>query len=127
MDDDLIFSDLHGKPLLPSSVTHAWIKMVRRIGLECVRLHDARHSHTSLMLKAGIHSKMVQERLGYSSIQFTLDTYSHVAPGLQEAAVARFDELVIAEDKKRRLEKLISFLLAKMEMPPPVVEIMGAF
>lgn len=94
MDDDLIFSDIHGKPLLPNSVTHAWIKMVRRIGLDGVRLHDARHSHASLMLKAGIHPKIVQERLGHSSIQITLDTYSHVAPGLQEAAAARFDELV---------------------------------
>ena len=94
VDDDLIFSDIHGKPLLPNSVTHAWIKMVRRIGLDGVRLHDARHSHASLMLKAGIHPKIVQERLGHSSIQITLDTYSHVAPGLQEAAAARFDELV---------------------------------
>jgi integrase len=44
------------------------------------------------MLKAGIHPKIVQERLGHASIQTTLDTYSHVAPGLQEAAAARFDE-----------------------------------
>lgn len=43
-------------------------------------------------LKQGIHPKIVQERLGHSSIQITLDTYSHVAPGLQETAAARFDE-----------------------------------
>ena len=47
------------------------------------------------MLKAGIHPKIVQERLGHSTIAMTLDTYSHVAPGLQEAAANRFDELVI--------------------------------
>jgi len=46
------------------------------------------------MLKHGIHPKIVQERLGHSSIQITLDTYSHVAPGLQEAAARQFDELV---------------------------------
>jgi len=46
------------------------------------------------MLKAGIHPKVVQERLGHASIQITLDTYSHVAPGLQEAAAAQFDKLV---------------------------------
>jgi len=91
-DDDLVFSHFDGKPLLPNTVTHAWIKLVRRTGLKAIRLHDARHTHASLMLKQGIHPKIVQERLGHSSIQITLDTYSHVAPGLQEAAAKRFDE-----------------------------------
>lgn len=91
-DDNLVFSDLEGKPLLPDTITHAWIKLSRRIGLEGVRLHDLRHTQASLMLKQGVHPKIVQERLGHSSIQITLDTYSHVAPGLQEAAAKRFDE-----------------------------------
>ena len=65
---------------------------MRHTGLKPIRLHDARHSHASLMLKQGAHPKVVQERLGHSSIQITLDTYSHVAPGLQEAAANRFDE-----------------------------------
>lgn len=93
-DDDLVFCDPKGNPLLPNTVTHAWIKLVRRSGLGGIRFHDARHSHASLMLKAGTHPKIVQERLGHSSISITLDTYSHVTPGLQEAAAARFDELV---------------------------------
>jgi len=91
-DDDLVFSHFDGKPLLPNTVTHAWIKLVRHAGLKPIRLHDARHSHASLMLKQGVHPKIVQERLGHSSIQITLDTYSHVAPGLQQAAAVRFDE-----------------------------------
>lgn len=91
-DDDLVFSHLDGKPLLPNTVTHAWIKLVRSAGLKSIRLHDTRHSHASLMLKQGIHPKIVQERLEHSSIQITLDTYSHIAPGLQGAAAKRFDE-----------------------------------
>ena len=59
-----------------------------------VRLHDARHSHASILLRQGIHPKIVQERLGHSSIAVTLDTYSHVAPGLQESAAKRFDEVL---------------------------------
>jgi len=47
------------------------------------------------MLKQGIHPKIVQERLGHSSIQITLDTYSHVAPGMQQAAAERFDEMLL--------------------------------
>lgn len=90
--DELVFSDVEGKRLLPNTVTHAWIKTVRRVEIKPIRLHDARHTHASLMLKQGTHPKIVQERLGHASVQITLDTYSHVAPGLQEAAAARFDE-----------------------------------
>ena len=91
-DDDLVFSDLEGKPLLPDTISHIWTKLVKRAGLEKIRLHDARHTHASLMLKQGVHPKIVQERLGHATIATTLDLYSHVVPGLQEAAAARFDE-----------------------------------
>ena len=57
-------------------------------------MHDACHTHTIIMLKQGVHPKIVQERPGHSSIQITLDTYSHVAPGLQEAAAKKFDDIV---------------------------------
>jgi len=95
-DDDLVFSHLEGKPLLPNTVTHAWIKLVHRANVKPIRLHDARHTHASLMLKQGIHPKIVQERLGHSGIAVTLDIYSHVAPGLQQAAAKRFDEVFTA-------------------------------
>ena len=93
-DDDLIFSHIDGSPLLPSSVTHAWMKLVRRCGLEGIRLHDARHTFASLHLKMGTHPKIVQEMLGHSSIRITIDTYSHFSPGLQEAAALHFDDMV---------------------------------
>ena len=95
-EDDLVFSSPDGKPLRPDTVTHAWVKLVRRIGLKGIRLHDARHTHASLMLKQGVHPKIVQERLGHASIQLTLDTYSHIVPGLQEAAAAGFDKMISA-------------------------------
>lgn len=69
--------------------------MTKRAGLEGIHLHDARHTHASLMLKQGIHPKIVQERLGHSTIAITLDTYSHVAPGLQQAAANSFDIAVL--------------------------------
>jgi len=105
-DAALVFSQLDGKPLLPDSVTHAWIKLVRRTGFEGIRLHDARHSHASLMLKQGTHPKIVQERLGHASIQITLDTYSHVAPGLQEAAADRFDKMVTPRRENEAVKKI---------------------
>ena len=93
-DDDLVFSTPDGKPLRPNTVTRAWAMLAARAGVKVIRLHDARHTHASLMLKQGIHPKIVQERLGHASIQITLDTYSHVAPGLQQAAAAQFEKLV---------------------------------
>ena len=62
------------------------------------------------MLKQGIHPKIVQERLGHSTISITLDTYSHVAPGLQEAAAKRFDELVIPVGKEMQKERVAETL-----------------
>ncbi len=94
-DSDPVFSHYDGSPLLPNSVTHAWIKLTRRCGLDGIRLHDARHTHASLLLKQGVHPKIVQERLGHAGIAITLDLYSHVAPGLQEAAANKFDDIVI--------------------------------
>ena len=105
-EEDLVFSHIDGTPLLPDSVSQAWDKAVRRAGLKAIRLHDARHSHASLMLKQGIHPKIVQERLGHSSIQVTLDTYSHVVPGLQQMAAARLDDIFKAAPANETVQKV---------------------
>jgi integrase len=92
-ETDLVFGNLD-KPLRPNTITNAWRFLAIKAGVKVIRLHDARHTHASLMLKQGIHPKIVQERLGHSSIEMTLDIYSHVTPGLQEAAAQKFDALV---------------------------------
>ncbi|MFO8102065.1 MAG: site-specific integrase [Dehalococcoidia bacterium] len=89
--NDLIFSRPDGSPITPNTVSPAFSKIAKRAGLT-MRLHDLRHTHASMMLKAGIHPKIVSERLGHSTVSFTLDVYSHVVPGLQEAAARTFDE-----------------------------------
>jgi integrase len=94
-DNDLVFCQIDGSPIRPKTVTRAWPVLARKAGVKVIRFHDARHTHASLMLKQGIHPKIVQERLGHASIQITLDTYSHVAPGLQEAAARKFDEALV--------------------------------
>ena len=57
-----------------------------------MRFHDLRHTHASLMLRQGVHPKVVSERLGHATVSITLDVYSHVTPGIQEAAALRFEE-----------------------------------
>ena len=90
--DDLVFSNPDGTPFPPNSITKAFHKLITSIGISGIRLHDLRHNHATLILRQGVHPKVVSERLGYSSIAITLDTYSHVMPGIQAAAAQRFDE-----------------------------------
>ena len=92
MPDDLVFSYPGGTPLPPNSVTKAFGKLAKSLGISGIRLHDLRHTHATLMLKQGVHPKVVSERLGHSSVAITLDTYSHVLPGIQAAAARSFDE-----------------------------------
>jgi len=93
-DGDLVFAHSDGNPLDPNAVTRTFAKLIRKAGLPHIRLHDLRHTHATLMLKAGVHPKVVSERLGHASVVITLDTYSHVLPGLQEAAAERFDKML---------------------------------
>ena len=93
-DNDLVFTMEDGRPMRPSSVTHAFTRISRRAGLDGFKLHTSRHTHASLLLAQGVHPKIVQERLGHSTIGITLDLYSHVAPGLQEAAAMKFDDVM---------------------------------
>ena len=87
-----VFHYRDGSPILPRAFSGAFRKIMRRAGLEGFRLHDARHAHATLMLRQGVHPKVVQERLGHAKVGTTLDLYSHVTRGLQEAAALRFEE-----------------------------------
>ena len=77
-----------GTELLPDSVTKAFKRAVVDMGINDFHFHNLRHTHAGILLKQGKHPKIVQERLGHSSIQVTLDIYSHIAPNLQKDAVA---------------------------------------
>lgn len=72
------------------SLTQLWKKLIKKSGVPDIRFHNLRHTHATLMLKQGIHPKIVSERLGHKRVGITLDTYSHIVPGLQEKAVEDF-------------------------------------
>ena len=65
--------------------------------------HDLRHTHATLALQAGIHPKVVSERLGHATVSITLDTYSHAIPALQEEAAERIAGLVFARQVVSRM------------------------
>jgi integrase len=82
-----------GKPKQPESLTHEFTYLVGRIkDFPRVRFHDLRHSHATQLLGSGVHPKIVQERLGHSTITTTMDLYSHVSETMQSDATARLDQ-----------------------------------
>jgi integrase len=93
-DHGLVFCREDGKPIWPRSFSRSFDLHVRDAGLPKIRLHDLRHTHATLALEAGVHPKVVQERLGrHSTIAITLDTYSHAIPAMQEDAAAKIAAL----------------------------------
>lgn len=83
---DLVFCAEDGKPLKPDTVSKWFTAAVKRTKLPAIRFHDLRHSHATQLLRAGVHFKIVSERLGHASVAITLDRYSHVLPGMDRTA-----------------------------------------
>ena len=96
---DLVFTRHDGEPLHPDFVSQSFERLVKSMGLPRIRLHDLRHTHASLALAAGIHPKVVSERLGHSTVSITLDTYSHVIPSLQSEVAEVVAAMVFSEGR----------------------------
>jgi hypothetical protein len=79
-----------------NEATGTFERRAKKLGLPRIRFHDLRHTHATLGLEAGIPPKVMQERLGHSSITMTLDLYSHVIPGMQKDAATRIAALIDA-------------------------------
>jgi integrase len=98
-DSGLVFTRPDGSPIHPHLFSDWFKQHVRRAGLPKIRLHDVRHSYASAALAAGIAAKVVSERLGHATIAITMDTYSHVLPGLDERAAATVAQLILEGDE----------------------------
>ncbi len=90
-----VFCDTDGGPIRKSNLTRRSFKpLLSRADLPDIRFHDLRHTSATLLLMEDVHPKVVQERLGHSQINVTLDIYSHVLPSMQKEATARLDRLL---------------------------------
>ena len=96
-DHDLVFASEMGTPINASNLNRNFKQTLKKAGLPNIRPHDLRHTHATLMLQEGVHPKIVSERLGHSSIQITLDTYSHVLPNLQSEAAQKLDKALFGK------------------------------
>lgn len=90
---DLVFTSPFGAPISPTNFSRRYFKPLLK---QChikdgFTFHGLRHTHATLLLQQGVNPKIVQERLGHSSIKVTMDTYSHVLPDMQQQAVYALD------------------------------------
>jgi integrase len=85
-DVDWLFCDELGCHLHPDHISRLFRKLVKESGLPQIRLHDLRHTYGTLSLEAGVHPKIVSERLGHATVGITLDVYSHVSESMSRDA-----------------------------------------
>ena len=97
-ESDLVVCREDGHPIHPKTLSYYFGQWIKHLGLPRIRLHDLRHTHATLALKAGVHPRVVQERLGHANVSITLDTYSHVDIQMQADAAARVSALVTGVD-----------------------------
>jgi integrase len=96
-DSGFVFAKPNGGPLHPDYFSQSFERLVAKMNLPRIRLHDLRHTHATLLLKEGVPPKVVSERLGHSSVAFTMQVYQHVLPGMQADAAESFGELVFGD------------------------------
>jgi integrase len=93
-DQGLVFTTGTGGVILPRNLIRHFKVKAAQAGLPKIRFHDLRHTAASLLLEQNTHPKVVQELLGHSQINLTLDTYSHVIPTLQREAAQTMDGIL---------------------------------
>ncbi|MGC5223862.1 tyrosine-type recombinase/integrase [Micromonospora sp. DT81.3] len=97
--EQLIFCNRYGRPHNPTQFSRQWRERVNKAGdahpdLDRLHLHELRHTHATLLLRAGVHPKIVSEQLGHADIQTTLNTYSHAVRTLQRGAADLVGQLL---------------------------------
>jgi integrase len=84
VDQNLVFAQEGGGFVYPTSVNILFERFIKQIGLPHIRFHDLRHTYATILLQMGVNPKIVADRLGHSSVQITLDTYTHVMPSMKQ-------------------------------------------
>jgi integrase len=96
-DTDLVFTKADSAWVHPDIFSQIFDRKVEKLAVPTISLHDLRHTHATLLLKAGVSVKVVSERLGHANAAFTMSVYQHVLPGMQAEAAATFARILNPE------------------------------
>lgn len=88
-DTELVFTYEDCRPVHPDSIRERFKRLAARAGLPEIRLYNPRHTYTTASLMAGVSPKVVSQRAGHADVAFTMKTYQHALPGMDEDAAAR--------------------------------------
>ena len=91
------YADTDGTPIHPDSYSQSFERLVAASAVPRIRLHDLRHTHATILLKAGVPAKVVSERLGHANVAFTMSVYQHILPGMQADAAHIFAKIVFGD------------------------------
>ncbi len=91
-DHGLVFPNQVGKPMNADNLYHREFKpLLKKAGLPGFTFHSLRHTCATLLVSKNVNPKIVQEMMGHATISQTMDTYSHVLPNMQDAAVSAME------------------------------------
>lgn len=113
-DSGFMFCGAEGLPLHPDTISSWFKELTAPLDIPQIRLHDTRHTSATLALKAGVHPKVVSERLGHATVGITLDLYSHVLDGMQEDAAEEIASAVFGDAGVRALDACSSPSIAEL-------------
>ncbi len=92
-DHGLVFAKEAGTLINPTNLRkRSLAPLLNRAGVPRVRFHDLRHTCATLLFSKGVHPKYVQELLGHANVAITLDTYSHVIPGMGDQTARAMED-----------------------------------
>jgi integrase len=104
IDNNSFCNNNDGSPIQPDSLSKAFRMICKKLNISGITFHSIRHYHATWLLRQRVNPKVVSERLGHAKIQITLDTYTHLIPGIQEDAIANLNtDLFQIKDKKKQL------------------------
>ena len=101
---DLVFANANGGPICPDNLDRDFDRLMKKVGVKRIRIHDTRHTYATLALANGENAKTVSETLGYSDVALTLRVYGHVQPEQRKALAQRMESLLLSDPDD--LEKL---------------------
>jgi integrase len=93
-EHNMVFAQETGEFVNAQAVNGLFARFISQSGLPKIRFHDLRHTHATILLSMEVNPKIVAERLGHSSVQITLDTYSHVLPSMKKDLTEQFSKVM---------------------------------
>lgn len=87
---DLVFTTTEGAPLIPTNISAHFSRLVERVDVPPVRLHDLRHTHAALLIGAGVDIAAVSRRLGHALLETTVDLYGDLLRARERDVAGRF-------------------------------------